>query len=237
MSFLYSNQPLKFRTKLEGVPSNTPSLHFYADAISTGSPVLGTAGTDFPTFDTFVPELPIATRCQFFLSCTIAGVNIFRPVLEGTIVQLTDETLIEDIADDFAGIKELIKGGQIAYEAPVTPQGTIKGPLVIGDDYLAERAFRWYINPPAYPIGEAEAIFGGYSRNSGRWLIDAVIAPATIDGEPKWELLFEMPNNISSTLKPSTFSYSVSTRHASTGTVTRAFGEIVAIQSYSAFLG
>lgn len=148
-----------------------------------------------------------------------------------------DELIIteSDWARETGDILRLMSGGTVVFsQAPVTPQGKISGPIIIGDDYFDERAFVWYIDPEPGLIADYRVFFGGKSySNVGQWLVEGVITAVTIDGEPKWELRHELLSADSSLLKAGSYIFAVTLIKDNLQRITRAFGSVDAVKVFT----
>lgn len=111
--------------------------------------------------------------------------------------------------------------GDITYlTSPVAPTGTITGPLIIGDDYLAthNRAFEWQVDPlPGVSIGSVTCFLGFAHPTAGSFISTGT---ATVDGD-YWKLSFNVTKAQSGTLSPEYFDWSVEVRDGSSNEVTR----------------
>jgi hypothetical protein len=133
----------------------------------------------------------------------------------------------------------LLSGGQITSIAPVSSAGTITGPIVVGDDYLAasSRAFDWFVDPGVFDIGQATCFFGGALVSiptKSTWLVQGTVSAVTVDGQPKWRLRFELTTDDTLELKPELHNWSVELR-GPTGpeNITKIYGTVNVINSYT----
>lgn len=138
-----------------------------------------------------------------------------------------------------AGLNTLLTAGDITSHSPVTTAGTLSGPIVIGDDYLAAsgRAFDWFVDPGVFDISEATCWFGGaLASNPERsaWLVEGDVEAVTVSGQPKWRLRFELATADTLGLRPDTHNWSVELR-GPTGpeNITKILGTASVADSYT----
>lgn len=91
---------------------------------------------------------------------------------------------------------DLLSSGTITQQAPVAIDGSIIGPLIIGDDYTGSRQFVWNIDPGDFALGSASCRFGGRRydsilQSSHQWLVEGAV---TLDGD-QWRLAFELESS------------------------------------------
>lgn len=107
--------------------------------------------------------------------------------------------------------------------AKVRGDGSIDGPIVIGDDYLTAngRGFVWEIDAiPGVSLGTATCWFVASNRGDG-WNRQGVI---TNLGGGKWQLAFELTSPNTSGLNPGTYRWHVEIRDGVTD-ITRVIGQ------------
>ena len=103
----------------------------------------------------------------------------------------------------------------------VNADGSINGPIIIGDDYLHAngRSFQWTI--PAisgFTLGACTCFFGGQFKTN-TFLVQGTVVDAT---GGNWFLRFSVPKSATEHLQPGMYRYSVEVRHDGTE-VTRVF--------------
>ena len=107
-----------------------------------------------------------------------------------------------------------------AVSAVVTTAGTITGPIIIGDDYLASigRAFQWTIAAlTGFSAGTSVCRFGGrYKTNT--WLVTGTVADI---GGGNWTLTFDLPRTATTGLAEGYYEWSVEVANASGSEFTR----------------
>ena len=107
-----------------------------------------------------------------------------------------------------------------AVSAMVTATGTITGPIIIGDDYLASigRSFQWTIAAlTGFSAGTSVCRFGGaYKTNA--WLVTGTVADV---GGGNWTLTFDLPRTATTGLAEGHYEWSVEVANASGSEFTR----------------
>ncbi|MEM1224597.1 MAG: hypothetical protein AAGJ40_02810 [Planctomycetota bacterium] len=124
------------------------------------------------------------------------------------------------LLQDVSAKTGLIGTGSATVSVPVTASGTIDGPLVIGDDYLAAngRAFEWTISAVAGATVSGSTCKLGFSRGSkGSFAVDGEV---TDNGDGTWKLAFDVTNEDSAVLEPGNFDWSVELTVQLTGDAT-----------------
>jgi hypothetical protein len=121
----------------------------------------------------------------------------------------------------YASIAELNRDTAIAaVAAMVTSTGTITGPIVIGDDYLASigRAFQWTIAAlSGFSAGTSVCRFGGrYKTNT--WLVTGTVSDV---GGGNWTLTFDLPRTATTGLAEGYYEWSVEVANAAGSEFTR----------------
>lgn len=109
-----------------------------------------------------------------------------------------------------------VLSGTVTASSPVSPTGTINGPLIIGDDYLAanSRGFSWDV-AAVTGLSAATAIcsFGG-TRNGTGWLVTGTVTDL---GSSTWRLAFDLPRASTSALEPGYYAWSVEVKGPTDG--------------------
>jgi hypothetical protein len=103
----------------------------------------------------------------------------------------------------------------------VNADGSINGPIIIGDDYLHtnSRSFQWTI--PAisgFTLGACTCFFGGQFKTHS-FLVQGTVVDAT---GGNWFLRFDVRRDDTEDLQPGMYRYSVEVRHAD-NEVTRVY--------------
>jgi hypothetical protein len=103
----------------------------------------------------------------------------------------------------------------------VNADGSINGPIIIGDDYLHAngRSFQWTI--PAisgFTLGACTCFFGGQFKTHS-FLVQGTVVDAT---GGNWHLRFDVRKDDTEDLQPGMYRYSVEVRHAD-NEVTRVY--------------
>jgi hypothetical protein len=103
----------------------------------------------------------------------------------------------------------------------VNADGSINGPIIIGDDYLHAngRSFQWTI--PAisgFTLGACTCFFGGQFKTN-TFLVQGLVVDA---GSGNWFLRFDVDKGDTADLEPGMYRYSVEVRHAD-NEVTRVY--------------
>jgi hypothetical protein len=131
-------------------------------------------------------------------------------------------------------LQQLLSGGSAVSNAPVTVDGVISGPIVIGDDYLAAdgRSFDWFVDPGPGVIGDYSCRFGGSARGAPRWLVAGTITAVTVNSLPKWRLRFELPRSSTGRLRATQYSYSAELRRAD-AEITKILGTVQVVQRFT----
>ena len=107
-----------------------------------------------------------------------------------------------------------------AVSAMVTTAGTIPGPIIIGDDYLASigRSFQWTIAAlTGFSAGTSVCRFGG-AYKSNAWLVTGTVADV---GGGNWTLTFDLPRTATTGLAEGYYEWSVEVANASGSEFTR----------------
>jgi hypothetical protein len=121
----------------------------------------------------------------------------------------------------YSSIAELNRDTAIAaVSAMVTTTGTITGPIIIGDDYLASigRSFQWTIAAlTGFSAGTSVCRFGGaYKTNT--WLVTGTVADV---GSGNWTLTFDLPRTATTGLAEGYYEWSVEVANAAGSEFTR----------------
>jgi hypothetical protein len=132
----------------------------------------------------------------------------------------TIASAVETTNDTIDGITK----GNVEISPVVAARGTINGPIIIGDDYLAthEKAFKWEV--PALPgvaFGDATCFFGGksvYLDTPNSWSVEGTVSEVDAD---TWELSFDLPKSATESLEPDVYDWSAEVRDAAANEVTR----------------
>ena len=107
-----------------------------------------------------------------------------------------------------------------AVSAMVTTTGTITGPIVIGDDYLASigRSFQWTIAAlSGFSASTSVCRFGGRYK-SNAWLVTGTVADV---GGGNWTLTFDLPRTATTGLAEGYYEWSVEVANAAGSEFTR----------------
>jgi hypothetical protein len=118
----------------------------------------------------------------------------------------------------------LITAGAITANLPVTASGQLRGPILIGDDYLAAngRAFEWTIDARAgFSVGTMSCKFGGSNAQTGdSW---EVAGSVTDNLDSTWTLSFDLPDTQTGELAEGLYRWSVEIISAAGANVTEVF--------------
>jgi hypothetical protein len=109
-----------------------------------------------------------------------------------------------------------VVSGAVTASSPVSPTGTINGPLIIGDDYLAanSRSFSWDVTAvTGLSAATATCSFGG-DRNGTGWLVSGTVTDL---GSSVWRLTFDLPRASTSALEPGYYAWSVEVKGPTDG--------------------
>ena len=107
-----------------------------------------------------------------------------------------------------------------AVSAMVTATGTITGPIIIGDDYVASigRSFQWTIAAlTGFSASTSVCRFGG-AYKSNTWLVTGTVADV---GGGNWTLTFDLPRTATTGLAEGYYEWSVEVANASGSEFTR----------------
>jgi hypothetical protein len=192
-------------------PAPTVRRYTYTAGSETVGAVIGTAVTGVvdATFthvwDFDVSAWPVGTYWVL-----IGNAGTYVPVK----VTASDATYYPTIA-------ELNRDTAIAaVSAMVTSTGTITGPIIIGDDYLASigRSFQWTIaSLTGFSAGTSVCRFGGaYKTNT--WLVAGTVADV---GSGNWTLTFDLPRTATTGLAEGYYEWSVEVANAAGSEFTR----------------
>jgi hypothetical protein len=113
--------------------------------------------------------------------------------------------------DSLSNVTLLVAAGVVTLRAPVSPTGTIPGPILAGDDYLVSnsRALEWYVDPMEYDLEEYVFSFAAERKGISAWSVIGTSTVETVDGEEKWKLTFELPASVTSDLSSGRHVWSV----------------------------
>ena len=109
-----------------------------------------------------------------------------------------------------------VVSGTVTASSPVSPTGTINGPLIIGDDYLAanSRQFSWDVAAvTGLSAATATCSFGG-DRNGTGWLVSGTVTDL---GDSEWRLSFDLARSATSALEPGYYAWSVEVKGPTDG--------------------
>ena len=195
-------------------PAPTVRRYTYTAGSDTVGAVIGTAVTG-------VVDATYSHVWDFDVSAWAVGdywvlvANVSTPSYYVPVrVTLTEATC-------YASIAELNRDTAIAaVAAMVTSTGTITGPIVIGDDYLASigRAFQWTIAAlSGFSAGTSVCRFGGrYKTNT--WLVTGTVSDV---GGGNWTLTFDLPRTATTGLAEGYYEWSVEVANAAGSEFTR----------------
>lgn len=113
-------------------------------------------------------------------------------------------------------LEPAVLSGSVTSTSPVSPTGTINGPLIIGDDYLAAngRKFSWDVDAvTGLSASTAVCSFGG-QRNGTGWLVAGAITDL---GSSVWRLAFDLARSATTDLEPGYYSWSVEVKGPTDG--------------------
>ncbi len=159
---------------------------YTTDALSNGPGGGGGGGTDWTTDE--------RTAIRSILGVPTSGTTPTDPSV-GILDTIRDKTA-------------LITPTTVVTTSPVTSTGELRGPILIGDDYLAAngRAFSWTISPiSGITPGTSTARFGG-KYGSTTWLVTGTV---TDNGNSTWTLSCDMTRTVSGALIPGVYDWSV----------------------------
>jgi hypothetical protein len=128
---------------------------------------------------------------------------------------------------EFEGTLTDTPGGTGAILPPVNTDGSLRSPLIIGDDYTGDTAFKWQITGPGgFDAGTATAVFRGWVKSCGTcpenyaWESTGTI----IDTAGTWDLTFDLLSAVTDLIDPGEYEWSVSiTDGGNTITITGSF--------------
>ena len=195
-------------------PAPTVQRYTYTAGSETVGAIIGTAvtgvvdGTYTSRWNFDVTAWAVGT--YWVLVANVSTPSLYVPVL----VTATDATY-------YASIAELNRDEAIAaVAAMVTTTGTITGPIVIGDDYIASigRSFQWTIAAlTGFSSATSVCRFGGaYKTNT--WLVTGTVADV---GGGNWTLTFDLPRTATTGLAEGHYEWSVEVANASGSEFTR----------------
>jgi len=107
-------------------------------------------------------------------------------------------------------------GVTVTVVSPVSTDGQLVSPIIIGDDYLAanSRAFVWTIPVvTGVTMGTATCSFGG-ARGDDTWLVTGTL---TAGATGYWVATFDLPRASTVSLSPGWYRWSVEVKAASDG--------------------
>jgi hypothetical protein len=195
-------------------PAPTIARYTYTAGSETIGAAIGTAvtgtvdGTFTHVWDFDVSAWDVGT--YWMLVANVSTPSLYVPVK----VTVSDATYYPTIA-------ELNRDTSIAaVSAMVTTTGTITGPIIIGDDYIASigRSFQWTIAAlTGFTAGTSTCRFGGkYKTNT--WLVTGTVADV---GSGNWTLTFDLPKTATTGLEEGYYEWSVEVANASSSEFTR----------------
>jgi hypothetical protein len=118
----------------------------------------------------------------------------------------------------------LITSGSVQFTSIVDTQGKITTPIHIGDDYLASngRAFEWTIDARSgFVVGTSTCKFGGYNaKTESEWLVTGTVSDL---GGGEWKLSFDLDKDVTSTLEPGVYQWSVEIANAGGDEITEVY--------------
>jgi hypothetical protein len=118
----------------------------------------------------------------------------------------------------------LITSGSVQFTSMVNTQGKITTPIHIGDDYLASngRAFEWTIDARSgFVVGTSTCKFGGYNaKTESEWLVTGTVSDL---GGGEWKLSFDLDKDVTSTLEPGVYQWSVEIANAGGDEITEVY--------------
>jgi len=195
-------------------PAPTVRRYTYTAGSETVGAVIGSAvtGTVDGTY-THVWDFDVSAWAvgAYWVLIANAGIpSVYVPVR----VTVSDATYYPTIA-------ELNRDTAIAaVSAMVTSTGTITGPIIMGDDYLASigRSFQWTIAAlTGFSAGTSVCRFGGrYKTNT--WLVTGTVADV---GGSNWTLTFDLPRTATTGLAEGYYEWSVEVANAAGAEFTR----------------
>jgi hypothetical protein len=125
---------------------------------------------------------------------------------------------------DINGKAALITSGNVQFTSMVNTQGKITTPIHIGDDYLASngRAFEWTIDARSgFVVGTSTCKFGGYNaKTESEWLVTGTVSDL---GGGEWKLSFDLDKDVTSTLEPGVYQWSVEIANAGGDEITEVY--------------
>ena len=216
MSFVYEGQTVTKRIEFSGTVTGTPTAQLYVDGVANGSPVNGTGSGAVWVFAVNIPAASVGAWVDAIASGVVSGVTQTVEIVAAPLVEVYSLTAITN-------------------SSPVADSGTLTGPIVIEDDYLAsqERAFVWYINPLDITFATSTAKVGGVDEAGNTWLVTGTMTEVTVDGDPKWKLSFSLDDDDTSVLDVGKARYSVAV-YATTGEqITVARGSVQVVRAYT----
>ena len=167
-----------------------------------------------------------------FVFAVPAGVALGDTVLVETAEDqpravVTGQVVEADASESFAAevSVEVVKGltgNPVVLTQPVSPDGQIVGPLVIGDDYLAinQRALMWTIPPiPGVTPATATTQLGFSHTRHGGVEVSGTVAD---NGDDTWTLIFGIESSdTEDAIKPGEYSWSVQVTSSDGKKITR----------------
>lgn len=165
------------------------------------------------------------------------------------IVSVDDPIELEIVESNPAAdsaISAYLNNNPPIINTPVTQKGEIPGPLVVGDKYFASvgRQFEWIFSPMDFSVGSASALFGakriltpqGTSVTVTTESPDQFSVAGTVEAinsGAQWRLRFDVDLG---GLIPGTYGWAVAIVGPSNEKVTRQFGQVNVIESYTALI-
>jgi hypothetical protein len=165
---------------------------------------------------------PIETESGYYLhplSQSETDADTLDPYPASSIdgVQVIAVNYDRQLVVDFADKINLIGTNEARLsQPPVTVSGEFSSPLVLGDDYFGERAFQWtIISAVETPVA---CKLGFYLNAENNFILDGEILS---NGDGSHVLRFESTSEITATLSPGKYEYSLDTRDEDGNKMTR----------------
>jgi hypothetical protein len=115
-------------------------------------------------------------------------------------------------------------GVSVSVTQPVSTDGNLVYPIVIGDDYLAANGRQFYWDIPAisgFVVGTSTCKFGGKHVGKTTTYTWSVSGTVTDLGTGKWRLSFDVAKSVTQSLIPAYYTWSVEITNAGGTEITR----------------
>ena len=128
---------------------------------------------------------------------------------------------------EFEGTLTDLPGGTGVILPPVNADGSLRSPLVIGDDYTGDRAFQWQISPiTGINPANATTTFRGWKTCCGccPTTYDWEQSGTVTDNTTSWDLKFDLLSDVTNLIEAGEYEWSVTIEEGGTTiTITGSF--------------